>query len=188
VVRELISLMVKGDAYENPQLSDDVVERLTRIYNSFATLETDSGSRVMQVADVERWLVAINGQVGRGSEFREAALQMGWTEGSATMFDDDGKARIGLPSGGNLSLSGFLNVYQIELRQGKFWGIAYDLAALGEPLPNAGVFQSRFDRMYCSAVVEPTTVMDFLCSDPCPNDREPSDHLPVAAAFTLNRP
>ena len=182
VVPELISVMVKGNVYENPQLSDDIIDRLTRIYNRFASHETASGTKVMNLQDVEKWLITINRKLGRGSEYREAARQMGWKEETARV--EDGKARIELPAHGLLSLEGFVNVYQAELRQGKFWGIAYDMAALEEPLPNAGVFQSRYDRIYCSEAVEPTAVMDFLCSEPCPNGKEPSDHLPVAASFT----
>ena len=191
VVSELISTMVRpGDEpFENPSLSDAVVERLTRIYQRFATHSSgDVGEKCMNVPDVEKWLTAINLQVGRGSEFREAARQMGWKEEEKE--DDDSaveqeKPKIELPADGILSLQGFINVYQAELRQGKFWGIAYDLAALGEALPDAGVFQSRYDRMYCSSALKVTAVMDFTCSKPCPNEVEPSDHLPVAASFAI---
>jgi len=211
VVPELISLICLksgGTAYENPTLSDDVVERLSRIYDRFATHETSRGDgsgvggstaggiatsssqvkRVMNAKDVERWLVAINKQLGRGSEFREAARQMGWKgKNSGGGSDSDNETRkdnITLPRGGLLSLDGFLEVYQAELRGGKFWGIAYDLAVLGEPLPtDAGVFQGRYDRMYCSSAVQPVAIMDFPCREACPNGSEPSDHLPVAAAF-----
>jgi len=181
VVPELISIMVKGSVYENARLSDDMINRLTRIYSRFATQTSDT--KVMNLQDVERWLIMINRQLGRGSEYREAARQMGWKEETAR--GEDGKPRIELPANGLLSLEGFINVYQAELRQGKFWGIAYDMAALEEPLPDVGVFQARFDRMYCSEAVEPTAVMDFLCTEPCPNGKQPSDHLPVAAAFTI---
>jgi hypothetical protein len=202
VVSELISTMVQGgsDAYsENPTLSTEVVERLERIFARFSTNHVDdaneSGVRaaVMNLENVERWLVAINGQIGRGSEFREAARLMGWNNGnhktpgdSAGDGDDKAGKAIMLPIGGSLSLEGFVQVYQDELKQGKFWGIAHDLAVLGEPLSDAGLFQSRYDRMYCSAGVRPLAVMDFLCSEPCPNEREPSDHLPVAASFSIN--
>jgi len=205
VVSELISTMVKGQegAYENPVLSAAVVERLERIYKRFATtsvLLSGVESIVMGVNDVEKWLIAINGQVGRGSEFREAARQMGWQQDNANGDDDedDGeisadkpqeekKVQIVLPQEGHLPLEGFLKVYQNELRGGKFWGIAYDLAVLGEPLPDAGTFRSRYDRIYCSTAIEPTAVMDFLCDQPCPNEREASDHLPVAASFFISR-
>jgi endonuclease/exonuclease/phosphatase family metal-dependent hydrolase len=184
VVSELISTMVRSNAYENPEFSEDMMERLVRIYERLATKSQESGCKMMDEEDVERWLITTNGQVGRGSEFRNAAKEMGWTEGCSAKRQD-GKPHVELPKRGILSLEGFVNVYQAELRQGKFWGIAHDMAVLGEPLPDAGVFQSRFDRMYCSKALQPTAVMDFLCLDPCPNEIEPSDHLPVAASFTL---
>ena len=184
VVAELIPHMVKGDAYANPVLSDDMVARLDRIYDRFATTEESQGERVMGCDDVKRWLIAINGEVGRGSEFRTAAKFMGWKE-EATDDSGEGKKRIELPEMGILSKQDFRSVYQDELRQGKFWGIAYDVAVLNEALPMSGLFQSRYDRMYCSTSVEPIAVMDFLCDQACPNPNEPSDHLPIAAAFQV---
>lgn len=189
VVPELISTMVNGEAYENPELSDQVVLRLQSIFNSLATATTpDTDEPVMSVGDVERYLVAINGKVGRGSEFREAARQMGWVGSNVAPNDDDAdedaKQEITLPPNGLLSIEGFLQIYEKELKQGKFWGIAHDLSVLGEPLPYVGVFQSRFDRIYHSAVLQPLAIMDFQSSTACPNKDEPSDHLPVAASFS----
>lgn len=188
VVAELISSLVhrEGDsAYENPSLSEAALERLGNIYDRYANEQT----KVMNVEEVEKWLVTINGQVGRGSEFREAARQMGWKEEETVEAGDPSakkeKPRIVLPPAGILTRDGFMNVYAAELRQGKFWGIAYDLAVLGEPLPDAGVFESRYDRMYCSASITPTAVMDFVSAAPCPNEQEPSDHLPLAASFSI---
>jgi hypothetical protein len=182
VVPELISLLVEDGhaAYENPTLSSDMKERLERIYRRFATEPTPSGSRVMNVEDVERWLVAINRALGRGSEYREAARKMGW-KGGKTAEDRP----TSLPSGGRLTLRDFVDVYEAELRAGKFWGIAHDAAVLGEPLPVSGVFESRYDRIYCSAAAEPVAAVEFPCLDPCPNRYEPSDHLPVAAKFII---
>jgi len=110
---------------------------------------------------------------------------MGWKEEDADPPAEGEKPRVTLPESGRLSLDGFVKIYEAELKQGKFWGIAHDLAVLGEPLPDAGVFESRYDRMYCSSAVQTNAVMDFLCSTPCPNEKEPSDHLPVAGSFSI---
>jgi hypothetical protein len=190
VVPELISLMVEGEqAYENPQLSNDMIVRLQRIYERLATTQVKNNNGdeyVMNIDDVEKYLVAINNKLGRGSEFREAARQMGWRADNNAEAESDKPPTITLPRDGILTLDGFLNIYQAELRQGKFWGIAHDVAVLGEPLPQLGVHQSRYDRIYySSSTCQPVAVMDFLCDEPCPNQEEPSDHLPVAASFQI---
>lgn len=183
VVPELISQMVEGEAFEDPKLSDNMQERLAAIYGELATHDTGS-SKMMNIDDVERWLKRINLELGRGSEFREAAVQMGWKDDNPEASFEERKARISLPRNGLLSLDGFIKVYEEELKGGKFWGIAHDLAVLGEPLPDAGVFKARFDRIYHSESLKPVAIVDTLCDKPCPNEVEPSDHLPVAAVFT----
>lgn len=190
VVPELISTLVKGAEFGNPSLSDDVVERLKSIYDRLSTHSSGASERVMKLNDVQRYLTAINGQVGRGSEFREAARQMGWTGDDSSPEGEESQTErtvITIPPEGVLSLDGFLRIYEAELKQGKFWGIAHDLAVLGEPLPDVGVFQSRYDRIYCSSALQPASVIDFVCTEGCPNDREPSDHLPLAASFCLKQ-
>lgn len=188
VVAELISQMVKGGsgAYETPELSKDVSDRLERCYQKFATHNCEgSSNQVMNCDDVKRWLTDINKQVGRGSEFRSAAKEMGWTEPEPTK-DEDGievKPRIVLPERGILTLQGFQNVYESELRGGKFWGIAHDLWVMGEELPQIGLFEARYDQMYFSSSLHPIAVLDITSDKPCPNEKEPSDHLPVAASF-----
>mmetsp|Transcript_28600 Transcript_28600/g.66476 ORF Transcript_28600/g.66476 Transcript_28600/m.66476 type:complete len:268 (+) Transcript_28600:421-1224(+) len=187
VVPEFISQMVKdGGAYENPELSQDMIERFGRIYDRLATHEMEGSTRrQMSVDDVKGWLAMINREVGRGDEFREAAIQMGWKPPTGTehMTFEQIKQRVSLPKDGILTLEGFIAVYQRELSRGKFWGIGHDLAVLGEPLPDVGLFQARFDRLYCSDKVQPFAVLDSVCDKPCPNDKEPSDHLPVAATL-----
>lgn len=203
VVPELVSLLTEsGDvfqAYANPSMSVEVRQRLNRIYDRYATqrYSTEDVGKVMNVDDVERWLLTINGKVGRGSEFRAAVRLMksagnvngisreefGGDETNASEAEKVGG--LEMPSEGILSREDFISIYEEELRGGKFWGIAHDLAILGEPLPQAGIFRSRFDRIYCTNAVEVTAVMDFDSACPCPNEREPSDHLPIAASFTI---
>ena len=198
VVPELISEMVDGAAYdEQPKLSNAVLERLTAIFYQRATSTqcstTDSDVLpVMNVADVEQYLILINKEVGRGSEFREAARQMGWSaevEDRDTNQDDEDNEhnnetlKISLPPNGVLTLDGFIQIYESELQQGKFWGIAHDLQVLGEPLATQGIFTARYDRIYHSVALTTNAVIDFISHEPCPNANEPSDHLPVAASF-----
>jgi mRNA deadenylase 3'-5' endonuclease subunit Ccr4 len=232
VVTELISLLIKHEkatestAYVNPRLSDDVVQRLEQIYNSLAT----GPDTTMRLIDVEKYLAIINGQVGRGDEFRAAARHMIASLQSPEVSDDvnhnvaldndlannnirnnddsitlikseernnddnddsnvdDKSTRLELPKDPRaiLSFHSFVDIYQQELNRGKFWGIAYDLAILGAPLnTNQIVFEGRYDRMYCSSKVQILCVQDFPSTVACPNQYEPSDHLPIAALFAI---
>lgn len=201
VVPELISIMIdKGTAetaYIDPQFSTAVLDRLRRIYNRFATVagpDTPTIQSQMQMGktDVEKWLEVINLRVGRGTEFRNAAKFMGWVD--PTLESDESGSEpitvnkeerppIIIPDDGILTFDDFLAVYLDELRQGKFWGIAWDLAALDEPLHVTDVFKARYDRMYCSPSLVPVTVLDTTSDVACPNVDEPSDHLPVCASF-----
>jgi endonuclease/exonuclease/phosphatase family metal-dependent hydrolase len=193
VVAELISQMVKdsSSAYEEPEFNDDMISRLTTCYVKYAT-QSDSDEigvdgKVMCRKDVEKWLLDINKALGRGSEFRCAAKEMGWTEPPQEEgTDKKDRPPIVLPEDGILTLTGFLNVYTGELRGGKFWGIAYDCKVMGVPLPDKGCFEARFDRMYCSDRLVPSAIVDTISTVPCPNENEPSDHLPVAASFAIS--
>ena len=189
VVSELISSLIQNDgteeAYSNPIYNQDMIDRLQRIYNRLAT-GGDDDQKVMCLQDVEEWLIAINGKLGRGDEYREAAKQMGWKNPNPEekLSKDEEKAIIELPKDGALTFDGFLNVYKKELLAGKFWGIAYDMSILNDPLPNIGNFEARYDRMYYTdTTIKPIAVLDTISKSPCPNDIEPSDHLPIAASF-----
>jgi len=184
VVPELISLLIEEGNIEtcfiDTKFSSDVLERLGRIYQRYATVPSGDSFQ-MGKRDVDEWLTAINGRVGRGSEFRSAAKFMGWVE--PVVEDKADRPPIIIPEDGILTLDNFIGVYLEELQQGKFWGIAWDLAALKEPLPANNLFTARYDRMYCSKSLMPIAMLNFECKTPCPNKFEPSDHLPVAGAF-----
>ena len=181
VVAELMSNLMETASYENPILSDDMRKRLERIYKNLSNPE----SGVMDKASVESWLIRINKRLQRGDEYRNAAIEMGWVDPNPDDAWEVRKKRVQIPEAGILTLPGFIKVYQKELSVGKFWGIAHDMQVLGEPLPDAGLFTSRFDRIYYNArSMEPVCVTDTTSNMPCPNEQEPSDHLPVAASFS----
>eukprot|EP00903_Cladosiphon_okamuranus_P013552 g12623.t1 len=148
------------------------------------TEEATSGDRQKEKTflpreGVEAWLVKINRALGRGSEFRaaEAIMEPG-------------------PEGG-LTLEDFFSIYAMEVREGKFWGVAHDLHALGVELPGGipwvGPYTARFDRVfYSKATLDAVGAMEPLCQedrelvaggDCLPNSWHPSDHLAVAGAF-----
>ena len=190
VVSELITSMIEEGTEDDPVYCQDMIDRLRRVYARLAGHENrnnNAGSgKVMTLQQVQQWLITINGELGRGDEYREAAKQMGWTNPNPDekLSKEEEKALIQLPSDGVLSFEGFVAVYQKELQAGKFWGVAHDMAVLGDPLPNVGNFEARYDRMYyTSTSLKPVAVVDTTCSQPCPNANEPSDHLPVAACF-----
>lgn len=180
VVSELLSNLMEESTYEDLVLSKSMKDRLERIYRRLAN---DDGA--MTLKEVKEWLEAINLRLNRGDEFREAAKQMGWVDPNSEDSYEVQKRRVKLPENGILTLEGFIGVYQKELSGGKFWGIAHDMAVLDDPLPDAGVFEARFDRIYCSAALQPVAVLDTVSEKPCPNSDEPSDHLPVAASFRV---
>jgi exonuclease III len=180
VVAELMSSLMADPSYENPTLSDDMKDRLSRIYKKLAT--RDDGQ--MSKSDVEQWLIRINKEIGRGDEYRNAACEMGYVDANPEDPWEVRKQRIELPQNGILTLEGFIKVYQQELSGGKFWGIAYDMEVLGDPLPDAGLFVSRYDRIYYNGQnIQPVAVLDTIADKSCPNENEASDHLPVAASF-----
>jgi hypothetical protein len=182
VVAELMSSMWEEATHpKQAVMSKDMLERLERIYKRIAT---GSGG-VMTRDDVEKWLIKINHKLGRGDEYRNAALEMGWSDPNPDDPLEIRKMRVVLPDRGILTLEGFQNVYRKELDAGKFWGIAHDMAILGDPMPDKGLFTARYDRMYCSTALQPIAVLDTISSAPCPNRKEPSDHLPIAASFQI---
>lgn len=181
VVAELMSSLMEEATYDKPTMSHEMLQRLERIYKRMGTGQNG----MMNRDDVEKWLIKINHALGRGDEYRNAALEMGWSDPNPEDPWDVRKKRIEIPKDGFLTLEGFQNVYRKELESGKFWGIAHDMAVLGDPLPDEGLFTARYDRIYCTTTLRPTAVVDTIAVKACPNDQEPSDHLPVASTFQL---
>ena len=59
------------------------------------------------------------------------------------------------------------------------------MSILGDELPIKSLYKARYDRLYASKVLTTSAVMDFTADKSCPNGIEPSDHLPIAAFFTM---
>jgi len=167
------SKMLQSDGTPTPALVDAVHSAFKRY---------SSNGEVMNKDDIEKWLVAINGKVGRGSEYRFAM----------DVLEKAGKD--------DMSAEDFLRLYVEELHEGKFWGVEHDLQALcgkGLAVPEEGPCQLRFDYVYYSrsalrllGVREPLAEAQRrrVFGPPweiLPNAWHPSDHLPVIAAFSL---
>eukprot|EP00929_Paragymnodinium_shiwhaense_P103823 TRINITY_DN6760_c0_g1_i1.p1 TRINITY_DN6760_c0_g1~~TRINITY_DN6760_c0_g1_i1.p1 ORF type:complete len:553 (+),score=100.85 TRINITY_DN6760_c0_g1_i1:20-1678(+) len=144
-----------------------------------------SSKDMMDKAAVERWVVAINKTLGRGSEFRAAMAAMEARGGEELHRDD------------------FVALYVSELEEGKFWGVEHDLRVMlergtGLANPSEGPCQLSFDYIYFAqeglqlvGVQEPLSKekKDMVFSEPwevLPNRWHPSDHLPVAAVFEFS--
>lgn len=199
VVAELISALVEGghdaDTGRAATLSAGAEAALAE---TFAELSGRKGH--MDAADVARWLVRVNLKLGRGSEFRAACREMdgpaGGGRAGAPAAEDGGAGAEAaataaeapaLPADGVLTFGGFRRVYEAELRAGKYWGVSYDMHALGHPppAPAASLFCARYDRVYASEALELLAVRDSTSDAPCPNRAQPSDHLPVGVTVRL---
>jgi len=145
-----------------------------------------SGKDVMDRFAIEEWLKRINGELGRGTEFRNslAALEKKKEAGEEEV----------------LSFEDFTALYMSELNEGKFWGVHHDLQqALDCPVPGAGEgpsFRAVYDYIYSSPDLEIACVREELSADelsralkgddPLPNAWQPSDHVMQSAAFRFS--
>ena len=85
-----------------------------------------------------KWLLAINKEVGRGSEYRAAHACMearevcqrnGTVCGVSVYLCVCVSLRMGV-EGGELTRADFHTVYAGELQEGKYWGVEHDLSVL----------------------------------------------------------
>ena len=193
--------------------SERLMQLLERIFDVFALSSSDGASSSWTPEMVDRWLVVINLKPGRGSEFRAASKSMIASinakdrerEGVAELAETLCAARASSdfpPSIVDLNarfaslgcsplrftVEDFAAAYASELSQGKYWGVAFDLAALGEPLDSGEeLFKARFDYIYATAGMKTAAVLaaDVRDGEMLPNSRHPSDHLFVGAKFSL---
>jgi hypothetical protein len=168
--------------------------------SSSSTSSEEEESMCMSEDRVLEWLTDINLSTDRGSEMRNAMKFL--TDNSKDSKD----------SKRELSSTAFLHCYMLELAGGKFWGVAHDIYVMAKKygvldtvyvrdvLPDSyrtatccdeakeELFRARFDKIYYSPGLILHGVMDNACTQPIPNEAEPSDHLPLMASFTLLPP
>uniref|UniRef100_A0A7S1EDE4 Endonuclease/exonuclease/phosphatase domain-containing protein n=1 Tax=Hemiselmis andersenii TaxID=464988 RepID=A0A7S1EDE4_HEMAN len=170
----LDTLFVKEGGEEGKvEMTDAVKEAVGKAFQ-----KVSGGKGYMDREDIDAWLVSINKQLGRGSESRSAARLM----------EERGE--------GKLLLQDFEEVYLSELKEGKFWGVDYDLdqaLSCGVDKSGEAPFQTRFDYVWhtsetlsVEAVRDPLTQEQralAAATDPLPNSWHPSDHLIQSCAF-----
>jgi len=145
--------------------------------------ESCSHQGLMTREDVDRWLLLVNKEIGRGSEYRAAVAA----------FERRGEE--------TLDLEAFTQIYTQELAEGKFWGVEHDLRAMlgsGMAVPAEGPCELRFDYIYfTSSSLRLEGALQPLAQerrrgiwaapwDVLPNAWHPSDHLPVGASFAFS--
>lgn len=152
---------------------------------AFDTLSSDGAT--LSDEEQARWLTEINLQIGRGSEYRFALSAR--------------ESHGGTP----LTRADFQRLYAEEVAQGKFWGVEHDLRVMrpsgaGMRQPGSPPFTADFDYLWFSSnalklvgvqAPLPDEKMAELLSGALhglPDEANPSDHLPVAAAFAFAPP
>lgn len=154
-------------------LSRDAESAMRALFRRFA-----GSADVLDRAGVERWISAVNGQPGRGSEW-DKAMAVFAAKGHEALGEDD-----------------MVALYTAELAEGKPWGVIHDLHATGvlPVLPPHRVWAERVDRVHytteslaLAAVRDPLTAAQWATlkerNETLPNAWHPSDHLPVAAVL-----
>lgn len=177
---KLDSKMLAG---EGPLSQRRPTDELVAAVDKAFQLCCSEGRTVMLREDIDRWLIKINGKLGRGAEHFLAMAKFKSHGGEEMLTRDD-----------------FLDILMSCLHDGKFWEVNYDLnviGGLGLAVPSEGPCELRMDYIYFTpASLRLVTVQEPLSreqharifSDPwdvLPNAWHPSDHLPVVATFEL---
>jgi len=148
-----------------------------------------SDGETLSPAQVDKFLIETNGQVGRGGMWRH-------TKAMFERKQEAGHLAV-------LSRQDWYMAFARELGEGKWWQVVYDLEVCGvnnlcskiEDHRGCAYYQGWLDYVYfdaqqliCRGVQEALTDSEFLLvyekGDTLPNAWHPSDHLPVAAIFS----
>lgn len=189
---------------EEHPMSQLTLHLLKNIFNDFASISlcNDDGeaTKFMSSEDVKRWLLLINKQIGRGSEFRAAAKLMvpiaqvqansntkmksenvATNQSEVEGGDNIDEGSLSIVDGHVLSWDGFLQIYQEEIAAGKIWSLSHDIKVCGYSLPASDKkFTARYDRAYVAGA-DVLAVRDTggCVVDCLPNKEHASDHLPI---------
>ena len=158
---------------------------LDRMFARYARPAAGPAPAAMDQAGVEAWLLDVNREIGRGSEYRAAM------------------AALERNGDGLLTREEFGAIYAAELAAGKPWGVAHDLWATSSaegclPADGAelGTFEGRFDHIYFTpATLELEAVRETLKTAgedggsrqgvALANEWSASDHLPIGATLAM---
>eukprot|EP00977_Amphora_coffeiformis_P021286 scaffold9134_cov170-Amphora_coffeaeformis.AAC.10 len=183
--KELVEIQTDEDAQR-------MVERFTPVLKKaldqvFDDLSSDG--ETLDQAQVDKFLIQTNGQVGRGGMWRH-------TKATFEQKREAGQIPV-------LDRQNWYMAFARELGEGKWWQVVYDLEVCGakylrpktELCRESAHYQAWLDYLYfdsqhlkCRGVQEALTDAEFSLvyerGDALPNAWHPSDHLPVAAIFS----
>ena len=189
---ELAEVRTDADAEKMVQRFTPLLCRaLDAVFAKFSS----NGSTLTQ-EEVNEFLILTNGELGRGGTFRH----------TSAIFARKAEASSNSTNTAELTREDFYSVFARELSEGKWWQVVYDLDVCGFNVrshhPNNNdangighqFYQGWLDYIYFHRL-ECTAFQDVLTEDErkriyndgdaLPNEWHPSDHLPVAAVFSL---
>mmetsp|Transcript_56687 Transcript_56687/g.111961 ORF Transcript_56687/g.111961 Transcript_56687/m.111961 type:complete len:652 (-) Transcript_56687:310-2265(-) len=179
---ELVEIRSEADAQRMvDRFSPELKAGLDKVFDFYS----DSGEALTE-DEVSKFLVKVNGKLGRGGTSRSSA---------AIFLKKRGSSEADV-----LTRQEWYGMFARELGEGKWWQVVYDLEVCGVHLRpkqggKGGHYQGWLDYVYFdSLMLTCTGLQDALTSremslvyndgDVFPNEWHPSDHLPVAALLS----
>jgi len=181
---ELVEIRTEADAQRMiGRFSPILRNALDYVFDKYCTSK-DGGC--LSQDDAERFLIRVNGQLGRGGSWRHASA----------ILERKREASMSVV----LTRQDWYEVFARELGEGKWWQVVHDLEVCGADLRSKVKrdtlhYQGWLDYIYfdserlsCRGVQEALNAKDisrlYDHGDALPNEWHPSDHLPVAAVFS----
>jgi hypothetical protein len=185
------SLLLTPLAQYNLQLSPLATDRLRLMFEKYAQTflplpgsSSNSDKKVMSSGDIKRWLVDINKEWNRGSEYRAAMIRMKFFSSPASSKKTSSSfprppspppsslpgesprvqeeehpsvpsPSVSIPDNGYLDWPEYRSIYEQMIAEGKVWAVSSDMATCGFQLPDSSrVFTARYDRIYISGALQ----------------------------------